>query len=315
MNGSAVFQRLSSLADPTRGRLLSVLEGRELSVSELTAVLQMPQSTVSRHLRILSDEGWLVSRSEGTSRFYTLSGRLDESAARLWEVVREALRGSPESAHDAERAGAVLARRRTRSQEYFSSAAGEWDAVRAELFGTHPERGALLALLGADWTVADLGCGTGRLAETVAPFVKHVLAVDESRDMLAAARERLATPELAGRVELREGRLEALPIEDGKLDLALLALVLHYVPDPPAALSEAQRVLRPGGRLLVVDMRTHERQEYRDRMGHLWQGFEREQLEGWLEEAGFRELRWHELPPDPEATGPLLFAAVAEKAS
>lgn len=315
MNESAVFQRLSSLAEPVRGRILRVLEGRELSVSELTAVLQLPQSTVSRHLRILGGEGWLVTRSEATSRFYSLSGRLDDGAERLWQVVRDALCESPECAHDAERARDMLARRRTRSQEFFSSAAGQWDAVRADLFGQRPEQAALLALLDPCWTVGDLGCGTGRLAETVAPFVRSVIGVDESSDMLEAARQRLADQVgregEEGKVELRQGRLESLPLEDGTLDVALQALVLHYVPEPPQALAEARRVLRPGGRLLVVDMRAHDREEYRDRMGHLWQGFHRSQLVDWLEDAGFDNVRWRGLPPDPEAVGPLLFAAVA----
>ncbi|HSH45071.1 MAG TPA: metalloregulator ArsR/SmtB family transcription factor [Longimicrobiales bacterium] len=312
-------QRLAALADPVRGRLLAVLDGRELSVSELTAVLQLPQSTVSRHLRILSDDGWLVSRREGTSRFYGLSGRLDQTAARLWSVVRDEVGGSRASVQDAERARDVLERRRTRSQEYFSGAAGQWDAVRVELFGGSPER-ALLGLLDPSWTVGDLGCGTGRVSGLLAPFVGRVVAVDESPDMLSAARARLgdgavgdrASAEgVTGKVELRQGRLEALPVADGELDVALLVLVLHYVPEPVQALTEAARALRPGGRLLLIDMRPHDRTEYRDRMGHLWQGFGRDRLEGWLGEAGFNSIQWHPLPPDPDAKGPLLFAVVA----
>jgi ubiquinone/menaquinone biosynthesis C-methylase UbiE/DNA-binding transcriptional ArsR family regulator len=306
MNESAVFHRLSALADVTRGRILHVLDGRELTVGELTGVLQLPQSTVSRHLRILSDEGWLASRSEGTSRYYGVSSRLEPDAERLWSVIRDALEGSAEGAQDLARATDVLNRRRTRSQEFFSSAAGQWDAVRAELFGA-PETRALLALLDPAWVVGDLGCGTGRLAGTVAPFVSRVVAVDESPDMLEAARARLGD---RPNVELRSGKLESLPLEDAALDVAILALVLHYLPDPAGALAEAARVLRPGGRLLVVDMVAHGREEYRERMGHLWQGFERDRMEGWLDAAGFGRVAWHALPPDPEAKGPLLFAAV-----
>ncbi len=311
MNETSVFHRLAALSDATRGRLLHVLDGRELTVGELVTVLQLPQSTVSRHLRILSDEGWLASRSEGTSRYYSLSNRLEEGPERLWAVVREALDGSADAAQDAARARDVLARRRTRSQEFFSSTAGQWDAVRAELFG-EPEARALLALLDPTWVVGDLGCGTGRLAERVAPFVGRVVAVDESPDMLEAARRRLAD---VTTVELRAGKLESLPVDDAALDVAILALVLHYVPDPGAALAEAARVLRPGGRLLVVDMVAHGRTEYGERMGHLWQGFDRARMEGWLAGAGFDRVAWHALPPDPEAKGPLLFAAVAATAS
>jgi len=310
MNGTAVFQKLGSLSDATRGRLLNVLDRHELAVSELCAVVQLPQSTVSRHLRVLSDEGWLVARSEGTSRLYRLSSRLDGEAQRLWQVVREALGDLPEAEQDLERARQVVASRRTRSQEFFASAAGEWDSVRAELFGAHPELAALPALLDPGWVVGDLGCGTGQLAATLASFVRRVVAVDESTDMLDAARARLR--DVPG-VEVRRGRLEALPLEDGELDVAVLSLVLHYLPAPEQALREAARVLAPSGRVLVVDMQAHGREEYRERMGHVWQGFTREQLEGWLEDAGLRPTGWFALPQAPETKGPLLFAAVAVK--
>ena len=309
MNTTALAHRLATLADATRARLLLVLDGHELTVGELVEALQLPQSTVSRHLRILNDDGWLASRAEGPSRYYALSSRLEDGAAGLWRVVRDSLAESAEGGQDAARAREVVARRRTRSQEFFSSAAGQWDAVRGELFGA-PEARALLALLDPGWVVGDLGCGTGRLAEAVAPFVARVVAVDESPDMLEAARRRLGE---VGNVELRTGRLEALPLEDGSLDVALLGLVLHYVPDPGAALAEAARVLRPGARVLVLDMLAHGREEYRERMGHLWQGFERDRMVEWLDDAGFGPVAWHPLPPDPAAKGPLLFTAVATK--
>jgi ubiquinone/menaquinone biosynthesis C-methylase UbiE/DNA-binding transcriptional ArsR family regulator len=320
MNAIAVFQQLASLADATRARLLQVLERDELTVSELCAVVQLPQSTVSRHLRILTDEGWLAVRSEGTSRYYRLSTGLEPGARRLWEVVREPLAGTAEAKQDADRAREVLQRRRTRSQEFFSSAAGRWDSVRAELFGASPELPALLALLDPSWEVGDLGCGTGRVAETIAPYVRRVVAVDDSGAMLAAARQRLGPAVEAGgaggaggKVELRQGRLESLPLADGSLDVALLVLVLHYVAQPALALSEAERALRPGGRLLVVDMAKHGRSEYREHMGHLWPGFGQDELGPWLEDAGFGGVRYHGLPADPAARGPLLFTAVATK--
>lgn len=328
MNETPVFQTLDSLADPARARMLQLLERHELSVSELCAVVQLPQSTVSRHLRVLSDEGWLAWRSEGPSRYYRLARELEPAARRLWEVVREAVAGSAESRQDRERAREVLLRRRTRSQEFFSSAAGQWDSVRRELFGESPELPALLALLDPDWVVGDLGCGTGRVAEVVAPYVRRVIGVDESPDMLVAARARLGElaadaadagaaadggEGLEAKVELRQGRVEALPLDDGTLDVALLVLVLHYVANPERAIAETWRALRPGGRLLVVDMIMHGRGDYRERMGHLWPGFERWQLEEWFEEAGFGGVGYHPVPADPEAKGPLLFAATGRK--
>jgi ArsR family transcriptional regulator len=309
MNESQVFDRLSSLADAARARLLRVLERYELTVGELCTVVQLPQSTVSRHLRILSDEEWVASRAEGTSRYYRISSRLEADAERLWSVVRESLATSPEAAQDAERAAEVVSRRRTRSQEFFRTAAGKWESVRRELFGEGPEYAALLALLDPGWTVGDLGCGTGDLAEAVAPYVGRVVAVDESPDMLAAASRRLEALVETGEVELREGRLEALPVAESELDVGLLSLVLHYVREPWRALEEAARAVRRGGQVLVVDMVAHGREEYAEQMGHQWSGFSREQVEGWLEAAGFDDLLYGHLPIDEEASGPVLFVA------
>ena len=254
--------------------------------------------------------GWVVSRAEGPSRFYRLEPEPGAAAAAVWRTVRQELEGGAEAVQDEERARAVLARRRTTSKDFFATAAGQWDALRAELFGAGPELAALPALLDPAWTVGDLGCGTGRLAELLAPFVSRVVAVDRSVEMLGAADRRLGQ---AANVELRLGELEELPVADHELDAALVFLVLHYLPDPSAALAEAGRVLKPGGRLLVVDMLRHGRGELRERMGHLWQGFGEEQMAEWLEAAGFDGVRFTPLPPDPEAKGPVLFAATARQ--
>ncbi|HSJ26172.1 MAG TPA: metalloregulator ArsR/SmtB family transcription factor [Longimicrobiales bacterium] len=305
-----IHGRLGSLADSTRTRLLLLLARHELSVGELCGAVQLPQSTVSRHLKVLGDEGWLATRAEGPSRFYRLSPRLDEAARRLWQVVRQELAGRPESAQDEARAQQVLQQRRTRSREFFSTAAGQWDAVRAELFGARGGLAGLLALLGDDLVIGDLGCGTGAVSSELAPFAGRVIAVDESKAMLSAARRRLQP---FANVELRTGSLESLPVEPGELDAALISLVLHYVPEPARALAEAHRALRPGGRLVVVDMQEHGRAEYREQYGHVWQGFGEAQVRGWLEEAGFTGVRWHGLAPDPSAKGPVLFAASAAR--
>jgi ArsR family transcriptional regulator len=291
--------------------LLLVLDQHELTVGELCAVVQLPQSTVSRHLKILGGEGWVVSRAEGTSRQYRVAQPLDTPARRLWQLVKEQISASDAAARDAERLKTVLAERRLKSQEFFSSTAGQWDALRTELFGRRADLTALLGLLDEEWTIGDLGCGTGQMSEAIAPFVQRVVSVDASRAMLAAARKRLAR---APNVDLRHGELEALPIDDAEIDAAVLFLVLHYVVDPAAVLAEVRRVLVPGGRLLVVDMMPHEHEEYRQQMGHLWQGFSSEQLGAWLEEAGFGPAHYRHLPADPQAKGPLLFAATAKKA-
>jgi ArsR family transcriptional regulator len=204
----------------------------------------------------------------------------------------------------------ILAHRRSKSQKFFSSAAGQWDRLRVELFGHRADLLGLLGLLDESWTVGDLGCGTGQLTESIAPFVSRVIAVDDSSAMLAAARRRLAS---MSNVEVKSGRLESLPIEDGSLDAALLFLVLHYVPEPEAAVAEARRALKPGGRLLIVDMMPHDREDLLHEMGHVWRGFSEEQITSFYESAGFSGARYHPLPPDEAAKGPVLFAAVARR--
>lgn len=302
----SIVDRLGSLGDPTRVRILLALDHGEFNVGELCRALQLPQSTVSRHLRTLAEAGWVSVRSEGTSRVYrrTADERLPDAG--LWRVVSEAGIASPEAREDAERAEAVLLDRRERSRTFFRSASGRWDALRTELFGARTDLVALTGLLDPAWTAGDLGCGTGALAQRLAPWTARVIGVDREPEMLEAAARRL---EGVSNVELREGELEHLPVEDGELDVAFALLVLHLLPDPRAALAEALRALRPGGSLVVLDMRSHDRDEYREEMGHLWTGFPLETMTAWMEEAGFRRVRAAPLAPDPDARGPLLFLA------
>ncbi|MGE0160931.1 MAG: ArsR/SmtB family transcription factor [Gemmatimonadales bacterium] len=306
-----ILERLSALGDETRVRILALLEGSELTVTELAFVLQAPQPSVSRHLKTLAGEGWVEARVEGRNRHYRLAPDLDDAAREVWRIVREELREGGVYAADVERARVVLDRRRLRSEEFFARAAERWDEVREGLFGRTANLVPLLGLIRGDWTVADLGVGTGSLAETLAPFAGRVIGVDRSEQMLAAAALRLAR---AKNVELRRGELERLPLADGEVDLAILALVLHHVVEPPRALAEVRRSLRAGGRVLLLDMRIHDRGPlYAEQMGHVWPGFEPERVAGWMSDAGFSDVRTIALPPDRDANGPLLFLASAVK--
>jgi SAM-dependent methyltransferase len=285
MNSAAtpVFGHLTTLSDPLRVRLLLVLEGQELPVSDLCDVLQLPQSTVSRHLKTLADDAWVASRRDGTSRLYSLMlDDLSPASRGLWTLVREQMADTPAARQDARRLASVLDARRAKSQAFFSSSAGQWDRLRDDLFGQTFHLHGLLGLLDDRWTVADLGCGTGRTADVLAPFVTRVIAVDASEEMLAAARERLAAHH---NVDVRLGTLEALPLKDASVDAAHLGLVLHHIADPATVLGEASRVLRPGGRLLGRYLRA----------------------------AQFTGLRVRALPPDPRAKGPTLFVASARR--
>jgi ArsR family transcriptional regulator len=307
----AILEHMSALSDPTRCRMLLLLERQELTVTEICTVLQMPQSSVSRHLKTLADDDWVVSRRDGTSRFYSMAlDDLDPGARRLWPLIREQVAATSAAGQDDRRLRGVLTRRRAKSQEFFATAAGGWDRLRSELFGDTFFLWGVLGLIDPALVVGDLGCGTGQLTETVAPYVRQVVAVDSSNDMLDAARHRLGG---ARNVDLRQGELEGLPIKDGELDAAMLSLVLHYSPSPARALSEVGRALRPGGRALVVDMLPHDRQEYQQQMGHVWLGFSEKQIGRFLTGAGFSEVRVRMLPADPDARGPALFAAVGVK--
>jgi ubiquinone/menaquinone biosynthesis C-methylase UbiE/DNA-binding transcriptional ArsR family regulator len=311
MNNPPILHWMASLADATRARTLRLVERHELAVADLCSVLQLPQSTVSRHLKVLADDGWVSARSEGTSRLYHMAAdSLDPAARRLWALLREQSSHTAVAKQDDRRLARVLAERQTQSQAFFSSVAGQWDRVRREMFGERFDLTALAGLIDDDWVVGDLGCGTGQMAETLAPFARRVIAVESSRAMLAAARRRLAPRE---NVEVRPGTLQALPLDDGVLDAAVICLVLHHVPDPQEVLRETARVLRPGGRLLVIDMFKHERLEYQRQMGHVWLGFEGTAFTAWLEEAGFEGVRVQALPAETQAKGPALFAATARR--
>src|SRR5688572_3954436 len=287
-----VHDRLATLADPTRGRILLALEQHELTVGELCAVL--------------ADDGWVTTRQEGTSRFYSTNAALDSAADRLWSVVADDLRQDPAHARDLSRLAEVILQRRAKSREFFAGAGESWDALRHELFGSAVGGGALLGLLDDRWVVGDLGCGSGHLSVLLAPFVRRVVGVDASANMLEQARAR--SEGMAG-IELRQGELESLPIESAELDAAILSLVLHHAPDPRRVLVEVHRVLRDGGRLLLVDLAPHNETEFRERMGHVWLGFSSSQVTEWLQEAGFKNVNVIALPRDPGAKGPELFVA------
>ncbi|MFP6676752.1 MAG: class I SAM-dependent methyltransferase, partial [Pirellulaceae bacterium] len=187
---------------------------------------------------------------------------------------------------------------------------GQWDRLRTDLFGARVDMWAVAGLLDPDDVIGDLGCGTASLSASIAPFVERVIAVDSSAAMLRSARSRLKK---CPNIDLRRGELNDLPLQDQELDSALMVLVLPYLAEPLPALAEAARTIKPGGRLVIVDMQPHERQDYRQDMGHVWLGFSRQQIESWFSELHFTKARWHAIPPDSQAKGPDLFVAAATK--
>ena len=306
-----VLERIGALSDPIRLRLLRILESEELSVGEVARVLQIPQSTASRHLKVLSEGGWLVKRQLGTASYYrVVLDDLSTDERALWLTVRGQMDDMAEVSEDARRIESVIAERATDSVSFFGRLAGGWDALRGELFGNQFTAQALLTMLPRTWTVADVGCGTGNVAELLAPCVNEIIAVDQSAPMLEAAEQRLGGAE---NVRFVQGAVESLPLADSSVDAVVCVLVLHHVDDPGAALREMARALRSdrgGGVALVVDMMAHTRTEYRHTMGHKHLGFSDERLDEMFRAAGFASPDVRMIRAESQAKGPGLFAAV-----
>ena len=302
-----LIARMGSLADPTRLRLVRLLERHELGVADLCDVLQLPQSTVSRHLKVLADQAWVRSRRQATNHLYrTILDELDAPARRLWVLAREQTDHWPTVEQDRLRLAERLRARETNSEEFFAGAAAEWDRLRGELYGREFTHAAMLALLPPETVVADLGCGTAAAAAQLAPHVKRVIAVDNSAAMLKAARKRTAG---LSNVDLRRGDLSALPIDPASCDAAILLLALTYVEEPAAVLSEVRRILKPGGRAVVVDLLPHDRDDFRRQMGQVHPGFEPGAFGQMMLNAGLVSPSARPLPPEAGVKGPALFIA------
>jgi ArsR family transcriptional regulator len=315
----AVFDRLTALSEPLRVRILRTLAREELAVGELARVLQTSQPTISRHLKQLDEGGWVLKRRAGTASYYRFAnGDLDSDARALWQVVVapvDAADATSVYAEDLRRLDGVVAARTSDSEELFRRLGGRWDNVRKELFGENYVLPALLAMLPPGLTIADLGCGTGAMLPLLAPVAANrgpngepgVIGIDREDAMLDVARERTAD---LPNVVLRRGLLDALPLPNASVDLALCELVLHHVRELGPAFSEVARVLKPHGRWIVLDMVEHDRQDYADTMGHQHLGFSRAGMEALAREAGLGVQSWRVLPGDPLAQGPALFVSV-----
>lgn len=308
-NPDQLISRLSSLSDPARLRIMHLLEGQSLLVNDLAEVLQLPQSTVSRHLKQLSEQGWLVSHREGTSHQYRLwVEELDEGAKSLWALARTQTQDWPAVAQDRLRLQTVLSLRQRDSRWFFAGAARDWDRIRTEFFGTQVSLAAVSALLDSSWVIADLGCGTGALLELLGPVCRRVIGVDNSEDMLAAARQRVQDQT---NVELFQADLSALPLETNSVNAAICMMTLSYVPDVQTVLKEAKRVLNSEGRLVIVDILPHHREDFRRQMGQTRMGFGEEELTRLLNDSGFSQVCFRPLTPEPQAKGPALFCSIA----
>jgi ubiquinone/menaquinone biosynthesis C-methylase UbiE len=290
-----------------RVRLLALLEREELGVGELTRIVQVPQSTVSRHLKDLRVAGWLRRRSEGTNGLFRIADDLAPDVSQLWALVRDDWAGSPTAEEDLTRLQAVLDARVPDGKSYFGRMRGQWEQVRRELFGDGFLLPTLLAALPDDQVVADLGCGTGELLTLLAPHVARVIGVDREPAMLDVAFDRTADQP---NIDVRRGSLEDLPIDTRTIDIAFALLVLHHIETLDRVFTELRRIIQPTGKVILLDMLAHSREEYRHAMGHVHLGFSEATIRTLAEAAGLHLASWRTLTPAPDAQGPPLFVAV-----
>ena len=286
MNTSTL--RLRALAEPSRLRILGFLEAEELAVGELTALLGMAQSRVSAHLGVLRDTGFVRDRRQGTSVFYTLA---QGPAVDTWKTL---IRTDPSlalSPGDRRRLSRTLRQRRERSREFFDRAAASWDADRSETLGREAGGLALAGLLPRELIVLDLGTGTGGLLPLLGQHLDQVVAVDLSRGMLTRAGQRVRQSHLKS-VHLVRADVESLPVSDASVDGVVANMILHHLADPSLVFREMARVLRPGGRGVVVDFEAHDAAWLLEEEGHRWPGFEPEVLQDFCLRAGLTEPRF-----------------------
>ncbi|MBN1433303.1 metalloregulator ArsR/SmtB family transcription factor [Candidatus Fermentibacterales bacterium] len=269
--------------------MFCVLSRGPLNVSEICRVLGLRQSNVSHHLRKLLDAGLVERRGRSGWVYYELD-RSEPFAVELSELVSRWAERIPCLSSDMAALSLCHERRSARSREFFDRSAVEQPDISGLLPDPAGYLDEMLAMLPVDGTVAELGCGAGRLLLELAHTSRRLIGVDQSEGMLSRARQLVALEDLAGRADLRLGRVEHLPMADGSVDAVVAHMVLHHVPEPIRALREAWRVLGPAGRLVVAELTAHGNVAYRETQGDLWPGFEPAQLEGWLGSSGFVDI-------------------------
>ena len=281
-----LLQGLRAAAEPTRLRVLGLCAHSELTVSEMVTILGQSQPRVSRHLKLLVDAGLLERNQEGNWAYYRLSQQT--ACADLARVIIDLIPADdPVQALDLDRLERIKVERAQRATEYFRRNAADWSEVRALHVDDRKVDEALrkLILEAPVSDLLDIGTGTGRVLELVGAQVGSAIGVDTSREMLAVARNNL---DKAGRqnCQVRQADMYQLPFPADRFDVATLHMVLHYAENPAGVIAESARVLRPGGRLILVDFAAHEMTSLRDEHAHLWLGFGEADIAGMLGAAG-----------------------------
>jgi len=292
-----ILNGLKATAESTRLRLLALFTRGELTVSEVTQILRQSQPRVSRHLKLMTEAGLIERFKEGSWVFYRLC---EEGPSRaIVQKLGELLPWDDATLkRDLERLDAVRKQREENAQAYFAANASEWDGIRALHIPEDQVEGALLEFVGPSQVSAylDLGTGTGRILELVAPRASRAVGIDLNGEMLTLARARIERASLA-HVQVRRGDLFELPYADDSFELITVHQVLHYLEDPSAAVAEAARVLKPGGRLVIADFAPHALEFLRDAHQHRRLGFADKEVAQWFKTAGLSLAGTRALPP------------------
>jgi len=299
----ALNSALKAAGEETRLRILALLSEAELTVSELTDILRQSQPRISRHLKLLAEAGLVERFREGTWAFFKLAEH-GGGATMARALLAHLDLSDPVIARDRERLANVRAIRAAAAQAYFSKHAAEWDRIRK----LHVSEAAVEEAIRAALTdrpfrsMLDLGTGTGRMLELFGRDIERGLGLDLSLDMLRIARDRLERAGLRN-CSVRQGDLYDLPLANNAFDLVILHQVLHFLDDGARAIKEAARVLRPGGRLLVVDFAPHELEFLREQFAHRRLGFAAETVTQWMTASGLEPVMHRSLPPEPGSEG------------
>ncbi|MEW6746885.1 MAG: metalloregulator ArsR/SmtB family transcription factor [Planctomycetota bacterium] len=283
---------LKLLADPTRLRILALLEAEELSVGELAGALGVSQSRVSNHLRPLRETGVLGERHAGPTTYVRLARAANGGplAGRLWEAVRTELASLPEHAADLVRLEAVLAQRHAREGDFFDRLAEQWDTISGDFEKGQARLRAVTHLLPRSLVVADLGCGTGFMAAALLGQCARLICVDRSQGMLDEARSRLTRARRGTEIEFRCGELDHLPLADGEVDGVLAGMVLHHLPELDSPVAEMRRALKPGGSAVVLELAPHREQWMRQVLGDRHLGLDSSDVLAGFARTGFEDV-------------------------
>jgi ubiquinone/menaquinone biosynthesis C-methylase UbiE/DNA-binding transcriptional ArsR family regulator len=306
------WDTLKLFSDPTRVRLLALLRREELAVGELEEILGMAQSRISSQLALLRQAELVSDRREGKKAYYSLRPGLPAALLNLLNAACEAVGGAGELKEDRANLDRILRRRRSRQEQYFNLIAGKlgknycpgrsWEAI-----------GHLALRLAPQITLADLGAGEGLISQLLARRAAKVWCIDNSPRMVEVGTE-LAAKNGLDNLTYKLGDIEAVPLPDQSVDLAILSQALHHAQKPPVALAEAHRILRPGGQVLILDLKAHTFEKAHELYADVWLGFGEGQLHGWLQEAGFQHIEINVVARETQEPGFETLLAAASRA-